>query len=86
MTCTSFSMAWRTASAGVWNKGPISTSKAKVGIGRGDYLGTAIMSVLSHLDDQPLRGRRPFFLGKPVNIGLDFLEFFVAFIHGSIHS
>ena len=27
IACTSFSIAWRAASSGVWNSGPMSTSK-----------------------------------------------------------
>ena len=53
--CTSFSTAWRAASSGVWNSGPISTSKPRSAKADGDHLLPAVVAVLAHLGDQDAR-------------------------------
>jgi hypothetical protein len=54
--CTSFSTAWRAVSSGVWNSGPMSTSKPEVGERRGDDLLAAVVAVLTHLGDRGCAG------------------------------
>jgi hypothetical protein len=50
--CTSFSTAWRAASSGVANSGPISTSKPRSAKRGGDDLLAAVVPVLTDLGDQ----------------------------------
>ena len=53
--CTSFSIACRAASAGVWNSGPMSTSKPRSAKAVAIDLGAAVVAVLAELRDQDAR-------------------------------
>ena len=53
--CTSFSTAWRAASAGVANSGADIDVEAEIGEGGGDHLLAAVMAVLADLGDQQAR-------------------------------
>ena len=55
ITWTSFSIASRAASSGVWKQGPDVDVEADVGERRGDHLGAAVVAVLAELGDQEAR-------------------------------
>ena len=54
-TCTSFSTAWRAASAGVANKRADVDVEAEIGEGGRDHLLAAVVAVLADLGDQDAR-------------------------------
>ena len=58
--------------------------KADVGEGGGDHLGTAIMAVLAHLDDQH-PGAAAVFFGESLDIALDRGKAVVALIGGAVN-
>src|SRR5208282_490707 len=74
ITCTSFSMAWRAASSGVWKSGPMSTSKPR---------SAKAVAVLAELDDEEAR---PAALldGEGLDLALHPAERLVALVGGTI--
>ena len=69
-TCTSFSIAWRAASSGVWNSGPISTSKPISAKAVAMTLAPRSWPSWPSLTTSR-RGRRPSSSAKAAHLGLD---------------
>ena len=74
MMCTSFSTAWRAASAGRGEERADIDVEAEIGEGRGDHLLAAVVPVLAHLGDENAR--------SPAVVVLELLDQSADLLHG----